>query len=112
VAEVDEARANPDVFASRRTMVVPPELSAPVAAPRALAGTCSVGTTLVSLSAGNWGLNCPSCSSGVMVSCGFLPFSTDASLTAMFPSSPPTGWSIDLHLGSATSVELFGLCCQ
>lgn len=111
-ATADDVRDNPAMLAGRRTVVIPPETSAPVVSPRALAGTCSVSNTLLSLPAGNWGLNCPSCSSGVMVSCGYLPFSNDSFLNAMFPSNPPTGWTIQLRLPSAASVQLFGLCCQ
>lgn len=110
-ATADDAIAHPEQFMGRRVLIVPPDVSAPVVSPRALAGTCSLTTAFASVSAGFFGLNPPACGSGVMVSAGFLPFSSDASLVGIFPAGFPTDWSIQFRLPTATSVEVFGVCC-
>jgi hypothetical protein len=110
-ATAEDARANPAAFAGRRTLVVPPELRAPVAVPRALGGTCTLNAAFVNLTAGSWGVNVPACSSGVMVSSGILPFTTSFSLQALIPAGALNDWSLNFTLGTSATVELFGICC-
>lgn len=110
-ATAEEARANPTQFSGRRTLTIPPELPASAVSPQALVGTCSINSFFQSFSAGSWGVNVPACSSGVMVSSGFLPFTSSFTLQALIPSFALNDWSIDFTLGTSATVEVFGICC-
>jgi hypothetical protein len=110
-ASLADVRGNPDLVAGARTLVIAPEQ--PAVAPRALTGTCSLTTGFTSLGAGAFSVSPPTCSSGVMVSAGFLSFSAsnDTFLVGSFPLGSLNNWSLDLRASTATTVELFGLCC-
>lgn len=112
VALIHAADPAPNAPTDRRSIVVAPEASTPVVAPRALGGTCTLQSTMVSFS-NSVTASVPACSTGVMVSAGYKVVGGFI-VTQLVPTSALNQWTLSAQFAlqpQSGSVTLYGICC-